>query len=212
MFSSPDYSNLTDQEKIKHEVDDGLRDQMITRVVEPAVSGRKLKQESRSAEFRQRLIQWKQTPVAFRRSLRALARKLGTSHQLLAHYLVGLAKWQCEERYRKAKKESDEICARAKAENRNLTFWEEQQVRACDRALIQALVAPALIDTLESIKREAKRGPLNRHQIKMLKLFARAFPEAQELLQKLQSSVKNQKNNLPVISPCVAKSFRYEQR
>jgi hypothetical protein len=36
MFSSPDFSNLTDQEKIKHEVDDGSRDQMITRVVEPA--------------------------------------------------------------------------------------------------------------------------------------------------------------------------------
>jgi hypothetical protein len=176
------------------------------------VSGRKPKQESRSAEFRQRLIQWKQTPVAFRPSLRALARKLGTSHQLLAHYLVGLSKWQYEERYRKAKKESDEICARAKAENRNLTFWEEQQVRACDRALIQALVAPSLLDTFESIKREAKRGPLNRHQIKMIKLFARnGFPGAQELLQKCsQCTVKDRKNNLPAVSAGAAKSFRCE--
>jgi hypothetical protein len=176
------------------------------------VSGRKPKQESRSAEFRQRLIQWKQTPVPFRPSLRALARKLGTSHQLLAHYLVGLSKWQYEERYRKAKKESDEICARAKAENRNLTFWEEQQVRACDRALIQALVAPSLLDTFESIKREAKRGPLNRHQIKMIKLFARnGFPGAQELLQKCsQCTVKDRKNNLPAVSAGAAKSFRCE--
>jgi hypothetical protein len=131
---------------------------------------------------------------------------------LLAHYLVGLAKWQYEERYRKAKKESDEICARAKAENRNLTFWEEQQVRACDRALIQALVAPSLLDTFESIKREAKRGPLNRHQIKMIKLFARnGFPGAQELLQKCsQCTVKDRKNNLPAVSAGAAKSFRCE--
>jgi hypothetical protein len=167
------------------------------------LSGRKPKQESRSVEFRQRLIQWKQTPVAFRPSLRALARKLGTSHQLLAHYLVGLAKWQYEERYRKAKKESHEICARAKAENRNLTFWEEQQVRACDRALIQALVVPSMLDMLERIKREAKNGPLNRYQIKALKLFARhKYPGAQELLQKRsQCSVKDRKNNLPAVSP-----------
>jgi len=52
MFSSTDCSNLTDQEKIKHEVDDGSRDQMITRVVEPAVSGRKPKAKSFRCEQR----------------------------------------------------------------------------------------------------------------------------------------------------------------
>jgi hypothetical protein len=41
--------------------------------------GRKTKQESRSAELRQRLIAWKQTPESLRPSLRALARILGTS-------------------------------------------------------------------------------------------------------------------------------------
>src|ERR1700730_1729737 len=45
--------------------------------------GRKPKQESRSAELRQKLIEWKQTPESSRPSLRALARELGTSHQLL---------------------------------------------------------------------------------------------------------------------------------
>jgi len=119
---------------------------------------------------------------------------------LLRHYLVGLAKWQCEERYRKAKKESDEICARAKAENRNLTFWEEQQVRACDRAHIQALVAPALLDTLEDIKREAKRGPLDRAQFKTLKIFAKqGFPGAQELLQKCSQVGLKKRKRFPEI-------------
>ena len=48
------------------------------------MTGRKPKQESRSAEFRQILMAWKQTPEALRPSLRELARELGTSHQLLA--------------------------------------------------------------------------------------------------------------------------------
>jgi hypothetical protein len=168
---------------------------------QPTTRGRKTTVESRSAEFRQSLLIWKQTPAAFRPSLRALARALDTSHQLLTHYLAGLEKWLYDERYRKAKKESDEICARAKAENRNLTYWEEQQVRACDRALIQALVGPALLDTLEDIKREAKRGPLHRAQFKTLKIFAKqGFPGAQELLQKCsQSGLKKRKSFAEIV-------------
>jgi len=151
----------------------------------PRTRGRKIRRKSRAAEFRQRLLTWKQSPPASRPSLRALARELGTSHQLLTHYLVGLEKWQYEERYRRAKKQADEIRARAVAENRNLTFWEEQQIRACDTARIQALVGPALIAALEGIKRDAKRGLLDRYQFKTLKLFARRnYPGAQELLQK----------------------------
>jgi hypothetical protein len=56
------------------------------------MSGRKTEQESRATEFRQRLMAWKQTPESQRPSLRALARELGTSHQLLKHYLDGLEK------------------------------------------------------------------------------------------------------------------------
>ena len=62
-----------------------------------AMRGRKPKQESRSAEFRQKLTEWKRTSEVSRTSLRALARELGTSHQLLAFYLEGLEKWQAEE-------------------------------------------------------------------------------------------------------------------
>ena len=84
-----------------------------------------------------------------------------------------------------------------------MTYWEEQQVGACVRVRIQALVVPTILDTLEDIKREAKRGPLDRYQIKTLKLFARHnYPGARELLQKCsQGSAKNQKTNLPVTFP-----------
>jgi hypothetical protein len=164
------------------------------------MAGRKPKQQSRSAEFRQRLITWEQTPVAFRPSLRALARELGTSHQLLTHYLAGLVKRQYEERYRKAKEESDEICARANAESGNLTYWGEQKIRACDKALIQSLVTPPLLDLLERIKREAKRGPLGRCQFKTLKMFAKqGFPGAQELLQKCSQVGLKKRKRFPEI-------------
>ena len=49
--------------------------------------GRKLASQSRATEFRLRLRKWKKTPEARRVSLRALAAKLGTSHQLLSFYL-----------------------------------------------------------------------------------------------------------------------------
>jgi hypothetical protein len=63
-----------------------------------APKDRKPKYESRATEFRQRLVVWKQTPASMRQSLRALAGELGTSHQLLAHYLDGLEEWQYKER------------------------------------------------------------------------------------------------------------------
>ena len=136
--------------------------------------GRKPKRESRATDFRQSLIAWKQTPVLARPSLRALACQLSTSHQLLKHYLDGLEKWQHKERMCKAKKESEEIRARAKAEGRPMTL----------REALGVIVTPALLDMIEGIKREAQHGRLNCHQVKMLKLLARAgFPEAQELLQ-----------------------------
>src|SRR6267378_2945112 len=83
--------------------------------------GRKPKRESRAAEFRQRLISWKQTSELLRPSLRALARELKTSHALLQHYLDGLEEWQYEERHRREEKQLEEIRSRAKAENRPMT-------------------------------------------------------------------------------------------
>ena len=49
------------------------------------MKGRKPKEESREAEIRVRLAECEQVPESSRRSLRALARDLGTSHQLLGH-------------------------------------------------------------------------------------------------------------------------------
>ena len=176
------------------------------------MSGRKREQESRSAEFRRTLIAWKQAPESCRPSLRALARELGTSHQLLSHYLDGLEKWRYKERSRKATEESDQILARAIVEGRPMTEWEKQRVHGCTMASLRALAASDFLDKIEDIRQDAKR-PLHPAQIKMLKLFARmGFPEAQELLQKCShSSVKNQMNNLPAISGGAAKSFRTVQ-
>ena len=65
-----------------------------------------------------------------------------------------------------------------------MTQWEEQQAYTLIRAGIRAMVAPALLDTLEGLKQEAKRGPLHPTQIKMLRVLAGHFLEAQELLQR----------------------------
>jgi hypothetical protein len=154
------------------------------------VSGRKPSHESRATEFRHRLIAWKQTPESSRPSLRELARELGTSHQLLSFYLKHLEKWQGEEYLRQAR----EIRARANAEGRPLTQWEEQQARAYDRAGIRAMTASMVHEDIERIKQESKRGPMSWYDIKALKIFARAFPEAQELLHKcLQNGIKKRK-------------------
>jgi hypothetical protein len=118
--------------------------------------GRKRKQESRGAEIRARLAEWKRTPETSRPSLRALARELGTSHRLVGHYLKRLEKWQGEEYFRQAKR----IRARALAENRLSTPWEEQQAHACDRAGVRATVHSMLLDQIERMKQESENRPL----------------------------------------------------
>jgi hypothetical protein len=174
------------------------------------VRGRKPTQESRSAEFRQRLIAWKQSPESSRPSLRALARELTTSHQLLGHYLAGLEKWHYRESCRKATQESDQILAGAYLDDRPLTEWEKQRVHHCTMASLRAQAASDFLNKIEQIKRDAKRGPLHPEQIKMLQLFARAgFPEALKLLQQCSpSGTKRCDGNLPAISAGAAKSCR----
>ena len=144
-------------------------------------TGRKPNQESRSAEFRQRLIAWMQTPDSLRPSLRALARELGTSHQLLNFYLKGLDKWQSKQYFHQA----HEIQDRAIAEGRLMTDWEEERVLISIRAGARYMATSALLKLLEGIKVEAAHGPLRRHQTKMLKVLARnGFTDAQALLKK----------------------------
>lgn len=98
--------------------------------------GRKPKQESRAVEFYGTLAAWKQMSQSSRPSLRALARQIGTSHQLLSHYLQRWEKWQAKECTRRGK----EIRARAEAENRSLTPWEAQQAEAYDRDAFQFML------------------------------------------------------------------------
>ena len=150
-----------------------------------ATSGRKPAQDSRATEFRRELIEWKQTPESSRPSLRELARMLGTSHQLLKHYLDGLEKWRYKERYRMATEESDQIFARAIVEGRPMTQSEEQRSHACAIAVIRAKAGCLLLESLAKLKEQARRGPLHPTEFKIVKIFAtQGLPGAQELLQK----------------------------
>ena len=164
-------------------------------------TGRKPAQESRATEFRRSLIAWQQTPESSRLSLRALARELGTSHQLLKHYLDGLEKRRYKERYRNANAEADQILARAIIEGRPMTQWEEQQRHACTIAAIRAKAGAILLNELAKLKQEARRGPLHPAQFKMVKVFAKqGFPGGQELLQKcLRDGLKERKRFADIV-------------
>jgi hypothetical protein len=147
-------------------------------------------QDSRALELRRKLIEWKRTAESSRPPLRALARELGTSHQLLAFYLNGLEKWQGEEYFRQAR----EIRARAIAEDRPLTQWEDEKARAYDRAALHFTTGYMLRDSIKRTKKDSERGPLCWHDIQSLKMLASKFPEAQELLEKcLQNGIKKRK-------------------
>ena len=138
---------------------------------------------------------WRETPAAHRPSLRELARELGTSHQLLKHYLDGLEEWECKSRYQRAKEtvemEAAEIRARVKAEGRKMTM----------REAIATIATPTLIDTVEKLRQEAKRGPLHRAEVAMLKIFARqGLPGARETLQKcLEMGTKKRKQFAQIV-------------
>lgn len=144
------------------------------------MTGRKPKAESRGTEIRASLAEWKQMPRFSRPSLRALARELGTSHLLLTFYLKNLHRWQSKGYWRQAK----EIRARANAEDRALTEQEEQQVYVHNRAAMRATVGPMLLETIERMKHDSERRPLSRQEIIVIKILARQFPDAHEVLQK----------------------------
>ena len=155
---------------------------------------RKRKGESRAEELRQRLIVWQQTSESMRPPLRALARELGTSHALLQHYLINLGKWQAEEDWRCVK----EIRARASADGRPLTPWEEQQTRALDRRAVCLFIESSFENSAKRYQREIERcikdGKMpTRGYPKLLRTIAsvrggpaaqRAAQRAREVLQK----------------------------
>jgi len=129
-------------------------------------------------EFYGRLARWRQTPESARPSLRALARELGTSHQLLSHYPQNWAKWQTKEYRRRA----EEIRASAEMENRTLTPWEEQQARVYDQEAFQWMIESDLEKAMRHLERDGDTGRLNRAKVKMLRLLAsRGYAKAQKI-------------------------------
>jgi hypothetical protein len=143
--------------------------------------GRRPAIESRADEIRTKLVAWKQIPEQGRPSLRALAREIGTSHQLLTFFLRRLDKWQAKEYRRKA----NDICDRANAEGRPMTPEEQAQMTAYVRADLQSMISSVLAELLRRLQMDAKSGRLSKGQIRMVRLCAqRGYPIAQEILQK----------------------------
>jgi hypothetical protein len=144
-------------------------------------AGRKPLCQSRGEEFRQRLSAWKSS-VLSRPSLRALARELGTSHQLLGSYLKGLNNWQ-EKQYRRRAEGIREIAA---TENRDLMPWEESQAKALDRAAIRCLLDSALASAYKQYEAEFQgKRSLTKSELAFLRALARqGVSFAQKLLQK----------------------------
>jgi hypothetical protein len=141
--------------------------------------GRRPKCESRAKEFRQQLNAWKRMPESSRLSLRALAREVGTTHQLLGHYLKGWEKWQGKEYRRHA----NEIRIRAKAENRSLTPLEENREAAYKRAEFNSMLVAATDAVLDKIAGRLKAGDeLSKCEIRFVSILARkGFPTAQRI-------------------------------
>jgi hypothetical protein len=171
--------------------------------------GRKHLDQSRADEIRARLAEWKRLPESSRPTLRALARELGTSHQLLSHYLQGWHKWQAKQYRHRAK----EIRARVGAETQPLVMDELlKKAESYDRAAFQCMISSMLDDLLKRIERDAKVGCLKAVQMKMLRLLAsRGDRRAQQILDKLNSA-KESKNNLPPASARTRNSFRRTKR
>lgn len=165
--------------------------------------GRKIAIESRASAIRAALAAWKLTPKSQRISLRALARSIGTSHQLVGHYLASWETWQAREYRRQAR----EIRTRAETEMKPWVVNEMLgEAKRLETAALQSVLTSLLNDNLERIERKARFDPLSRHEVKILKLFAaRGYRKAKEILEKRAGS--NSKSNLPPTSVHSVKSF-----
>lgn len=169
--------------------------------------GRKLASESRAVEVRERLAAWRRTSEPSRPSLRSLAREIGTSHQLLSHYLRTWDKWEGKEYKRRA----DGIRERAWAEKRALSPWEESQASAYDSASFQAMITDVLDGAMNKLLTHLKTGHvLTKPELQYVTVAARkGLPTAQRVLDAYgRIDTKNQRNNLPRMTCGNAKSFR----
>jgi hypothetical protein len=174
--------------------------------------GRKPKDESRSPEFRRRLVEWKRMPESARPSLRAWARELGTSHQLLKHYLDGLEKWQVEEAWRRAR----EYRAQAKANGRRMTLWEEEQARILDRRALCLSLEVGMNESLTTWEGEIEQAvrdgkPVAPELPKMVrKIAASGNEKAQAILTKYFSPEAWQRLGLKFLrkhTPCLEETI-----
>lgn len=165
-------------------------------------AGRKPKDESRATELRQALIEWKQTPEGLRPSLRFLALQLRTSHQLLTHFLNTIDGWGLEERIRLAKERAEHIQARAREEGRRLSGPE----------IAGAILEPALLEMIAKAQQEFKLGPLDSHQVKMLRMLAGEFPEAQNLLHKCLQDRRPRRRPKPLKVRKITKAQFHQMR
>ena len=129
-------------------------------------------------ETRELLICWKQQTRAARPSMRALARELGTSHQLLQYYLKTLLRWQGKQYFRKAK----EVYARAESENRFTTPEENRKALEFNRAGVAVWAEDELNGVVDRLEQDAEHRPLVWQEIQMLKKLSTRFPKAHELL------------------------------
>jgi hypothetical protein len=172
--------------------------------------GRKRASESRSEEIRAKLTEWKQTPEHLRPSLRALARELRTSHQLLSHYLEHSNKWRAKEYRQRA----NEIRARVQDETRPWAKCEMlRQADRYDRAGLRCTLVSVMEDALrkweQEIIRDVRAGkrPHSGYRRLLRKSASAGFKKAQALLERYFP--KGPENNLPVLAGRAAKSFGY---
>jgi len=144
--------------------------------------GRKRAEASRTNEIRTRLAEWKRLPESVRPSLRALGRELGTSHQLLSHYLAYWEKRQAKEWKRKAK----ELRKSTRAETQPWVMEEIlRQARAYDQAAFLSTMELPLGKLFSRLQRDAEGHPLNSGQVKLLRELAlRGSVKAREILER----------------------------
>jgi hypothetical protein len=168
-------------------------------------AGRKPSSGSRAEEFRQRLSAWKRNVVS-RPSLRALARELGTSHQLLSHYLKTRLKWEARDCRRRAA----QIRGHALVEQRSLTPSEGLEATECDRVALRAMVTYSIESLFNQLLKQVKAGRSpSKSEMRFIRIAARnGVDSAAKILDLCGISVKHHKNNLPLTHDDMAKSFR----
>ena len=88
-------------------------------------------------------------------------------------------------RYEKEyRRKANDICDRAKSENRPMNFHEQRQAEAYRRAAFQLMIDSLLSNTFSKLQRDANAGKLSMGQLEMVKLLARkGYPGAREILQ-----------------------------